>query len=137
MKGYFKDDELTAETIRDGWLHTGDIASVDEDGYIFIVSRKKEIIKVGGKRVSPKEIEEVILMLPVVIDCTISSVEDSILGEAIVATLVLNEEGKNTVTAGKVLEHCHKHLSAHKVPSVINFENSLDVSATGKKVKKM
>lgn len=137
MKGYYKDEELTAATIKDGWLYTGDIATVDEDGYIYIVSRKKEIIKVGGKRVSPKEIEEVILLIPEVIDCTISAVEDPVLGEAIVATVVLNEEGKASITAEHILDHCHKNLAAYKIPSQVVFENNLDVNAAGKKVKKV
>jgi long-chain acyl-CoA synthetase len=136
MKGYFKDKELTSETIRNGWLYTGDIATVDEDGFIFVVSRKKEIIKVGGKRVSPKEIEEVILMIPEVVDCTILGVEDPILGESIKAIITLNDEGKNKIAANDILNHCHKHLSIHKVPSQIEFESSINMSATGKKVKK-
>ena len=71
MKGYYKDAERTKTTLKEGWLHTGDLAKVDDDGFIYLVARKKEIIKVGGKRVSPKEIEDVILSVPQVIDCTI------------------------------------------------------------------
>ena len=78
MKGYYKDSESTNTTLKGGWLHTGDLAYVDEDGFIFLLARKKEIIKVGGKRVSPKEIEEVILMVPQVIDCTIEGIYDDV-----------------------------------------------------------
>lgn len=135
MKGYYKDEVLTASTIRDGWLHTGDIATRDEEGYIFIVSRKKEILKVGGKRISPKEIEEVILMLPAVIDCTITGMEDPLLGEAIQATIVLTDEGKKTLGEKEILDHCHRNLAMYKVPSKIVFEDALKMNATGKKMK--
>jgi acyl-CoA synthetase (AMP-forming)/AMP-acid ligase II len=135
MSGYFKDPELTAQTIRNGWLYTGDVATVDEDGYIFVQSRKKEIIKVGGKRVSPKEIEEVILMLPEVVDCTIVGVEDPLLGEAIKATVVLTDEAKGKIDVQYILNHCHQNLSMHKVPQHIEIGSALNMSATGKKVK--
>jgi long-chain acyl-CoA synthetase len=80
MKGYINDPKETAEIIREGWLHTGDLATIDEEGYIYHSARKKEILKVGGKRVSPKEIEEVILRIPEVVDCSIEAIIDDILG---------------------------------------------------------
>ncbi|MDP4208346.1 MAG: AMP-binding protein [Bacteroidota bacterium] len=135
MKGYFKDPQLTAETIRNGWLYTGDIATIDEDGFIYLLSRKKEIIKVGGRRVSPREIEEVILMLPSVVDCTVTAVEDELLGEALKASIVLNNADDTVVTAQDILEHCNSHLAKFKVPSFIEFDSALRISATGKKVK--
>ena len=135
QESYFKDYELTAQTIRDGWLYTGDVATVDEDGYIFVQSRKKEIIKVGGKRVSPKEIEEVILMLPEVVDCTIIGVEDPLLGEAIKATIVLTDEAKGKIDVQYIRNHCHQNLSMHKVPQQIEIVSALSISATGKKLK--
>ena len=81
MMGYFADEEGTKNAIRNGWLYTGDLGTVDEDGYIYLTARSKEIIKVRGKRISPKEIEAVILAIPEVIDCTIEGVEDEIEGE--------------------------------------------------------
>src|SRR5690606_8354857 len=80
MLGYYKEPEESEKTVMDGWLYTGDIAVADEDGYLYLMARKKEIIKVGGKRVSPKEIEEVILSIPEVVDCTIAGIEDELLG---------------------------------------------------------
>ena len=89
MKGYYKDPEATKIALSDGWLHTGDLAKIDEDDFIYIVAREKEIIKVGGKRISPKEIEEVILSVPMVVDCTIKGVYDDVLGEGIKATVIV------------------------------------------------
>ncbi|MBK6344429.1 MAG: AMP-binding protein [Bacteroidales bacterium] len=88
MAGYFKDPETTAQTIRDGWLYTGDIATVDDEGFIFMQSRAKEIIKVRGIRISPKEIEAVIVNYPGVIDCTISAEHDDVTGESVTATVL-------------------------------------------------
>ncbi|HHU98705.1 MAG TPA: AMP-binding protein, partial [Bacteroidales bacterium] len=85
MMGYFADEEGTKNAIRNGWLYTGDLGTLDEDGYIYLTARSKEIIKVRGKRISPKEIEAVILALPEVIDCTIEGVEDDIEGEMLKA----------------------------------------------------
>ena len=90
MLGYYKDPVESKKTIKDNWLYTGDIATVDNDGFIYLVARKKEIIKVGGQRISPKEIEQVILSVSQVIDCTIEAIYDDILGEAIKAIIVVN-----------------------------------------------
>lgn len=135
MLGYFKDPEDTAKTIKDGWLHTGDIAKVDGDGFIYLMARKKEIIKVGGKRVSPKEIEEVILSVPEVVDCTISGIEDELLGEAIQATVVLNGSVEESEMKDIIIQKCGENLAMYKVPSSIVFEKSIAMNATGKKVK--
>ncbi|WP_066633241.1 class I adenylate-forming enzyme family protein [Labilibacter marinus] len=135
MLGYYKDDKTTSETIKDGWLYTGDLATIDGDGFIYHSARKKEIIKVGGKRVSPKEIEEVIVSMPGVIDCTISAVEDEILGEAIKAVLVRNESERG-LGSHEVREFCSTKLANHKIPTLIEFTAKMDVNAAGKKVKK-
>jgi len=134
MLGYFEDSKSTDETIRNGWLYTGDLATVDEDGYIYLTARKKEIIKVGGKRVSPKEIEEVIVTMAGVIDCSVEAIDDELLGEAIQVTVVINESGK-TLTAEDLKKFCSTKLSNFKVPKYVVFKESIMVNSTGKKVK--
>lgn len=133
MVGYFQDVDLTHQTIKAGKLYTGDIGTIDEDGYIYIVAREKEFLKVGGERVSPKEIEEVIVSLPQVVDCSILGVQDDILGEAIKAFIVLNK-GTHLKEAD-IRGYCNKHLSSNKVPKYIEFIDKIPVNETGKKVK--
>jgi acyl-coenzyme A synthetase/AMP-(fatty) acid ligase len=111
------------------------MAKVDEDGYLYIVARKKEIIKVGGKRVSPKEIEEVILSVPEVLDCSIQGFEDEILGEGIKATIVLSHKLDKNLMKNKILRHCSQNLALYKVPQKVHFEEFLKTSITGKKTK--
>jgi len=135
MLGYYKDKALTKRTIKNGWLYTGDMAKTDKDGFIYLVSRKKEIIKVGGKRVSPKEIEAVILSIPEVIDCSISSFDDVLLGEAIQASIVLNGNLNQSLLKEKIFKKCSQNLSYHKIPHKIIFETSMNMSETGKKIK--
>ncbi len=134
MVGYLEDREQTAATIRDGWLYTGDMATVDEEGYIYLTARKKEIIKVGGYRISPKEIEEVIVMVTGVIDCTVKAIYDELLGEAIQATVVVSERGRK-ITGEEIRQYCATKLSGYKVPGNIVFEESMSVSPSGKKIK--
>ncbi|TLX75689.1 AMP-dependent synthetase [Labilibacter sediminis] len=134
MLGYYQDDQETANTLRNGWLYTGDLAKVDEDGFIYHAARKKEIIKVGGRRVSPKEIEEVIVSIPGVIDCTIEAIKDDVLGEAIKAILVKNEINQDLSTES-VKEFCSSKLSSYKIPHFIEFASNMKVNSAGKKVK--
>ena len=136
MLGYYKDEKGTNETLKDGWLHTGDMAKVDGDGYFYLVARKKEILKVRGKRVSPKEIEAVILSVPEVVDCTIEGIEDELLGEAIQATIVLNGRLNEAEMKDKILQTCGQNLSVYKIPQKIVFEANMKMSSTGKKIKK-
>jgi acyl-CoA synthetase (AMP-forming)/AMP-acid ligase II len=135
MQGYYKDPESTSHTLINGWLHTGDLATVDEDGYIFLTARKKEILKVGGRRISPKEIEEVIVSMPEVIDCTIEAVFDDILGETMRATVVVKEGGKS-VTPETIKSWCALKLSVYKIPQIIELKDKITITATGKKIKK-
>jgi len=135
MLGYFGDEEGTRNTIRDGWLYTGDIGTVDKDDYIYLTARKKEIIKVGGKRISPKEIEAVILEIPEVVDCTIEGIEDELLGEALKATVVIRPENGKESMVERIKQHCSIHLALYKVPQVFELKEQLVISATGKKIK--
>jgi acyl-CoA synthetase (AMP-forming)/AMP-acid ligase II len=135
MLGYFGDEEGTRNAIRNGWLYTGDLGTVDKDGYIFLTARKKEIIKVGGKRISPKEIEAVILELPYVVDCTIDGIEDELLGEALKATIVTRGDNGKEVVLDKIKQHCSKHLALYKIPQIFELKEQLVISATGKKIK--
>ena len=136
MLGYYEDPESTAITIKNGWLYTGDLATIDEDGYIYIEARKKEIIKVGGNRVSPKEIEAIIVTMPGVIDCTVEAIEDEILGEAIKVSVIVNENGKR-ITEEELKQHCAMRLSSYKVPKFVSFKDSLELSPSGKKMKQI
>ena len=133
MLGYYKDEVSTKAAIKNGWLYTGDMAKIDKDGFIYLVARKKEIIKVGGKRVSPKEIEAVILSVPEVVDCTITGIKDEILGESLKAEIIINrldiEEGVRT----KVLMRCKEKLALHKIPQQFIFDTKMNVKSTGKK----
>ena len=135
MLGYYKDEIGTNNAIKNGWLYTGDMAKVDEDGFIYLVARKKEIIKVGGKRVSPKEIEAVVLSVPEVVDCTILGIEDELLGEAIQATIVLNGKLDEDEMRDKILQTCSQNLAHYKIPQKLVFETTIKISSTGKKVK--
>lgn len=135
MLGYYKDEVATNLAIKNGWLYTGDMAKVDEDGFIYLVARKKEIIKVGGKRVSPKEIETVILFIPEIVDCTVTGIDDELLGEAIQATIVINNLMDKDALKEKILQECSKNLSHYKIPQKIVFETTMQTNATGKKIK--
>jgi long-chain acyl-CoA synthetase len=136
MVGYYKDPESTRQTIRDDWLHTGDLATVDEDGYIFLTARKKEILKVGGRRVSPKEIEDVIVSMPEVIDCSIAGINDDILGETMKATIVIKESLIHKITPDDIKKYCAERLATYKIPQIIELKDEITISATGKKIKK-
>lgn len=133
MQGYFKDPETSKHALKEGWLHTGDLARKDKDGFIYIVAREKEIIKVGGKRVSPKEIEEVILSVPEVIDCTIKAIDDEILGESLEAIVVIDQFNKKELIKLEILKQCKHRLALYKIPQRFEFEKVMKVKSTGKK----
>lgn len=136
MTGYFADEEATANALRNGWLYTGDLGTTDNDGYIYLTARKKEIIKVRGKRISPKEVEAVILEITDVIDCSVEGVDDEIEGEMLKATIVIRKEARDRVSTELIKEHCSKYLALYKIPHLYELKEELTISATGKKIKK-
>lgn len=136
MIGYYQDEASTLISLREGWLWTGDLGEVDDEGYIYLTARKNEIIKVRGKRISPKEIESVILQIPEVVDCSIEGIEDPIEGEALKATIVLKDGTAGIVNDEIIKRHCAGSLAQFKIPSVFEFKRNVSISPTGKKIKK-
>jgi acyl-CoA synthetase (AMP-forming)/AMP-acid ligase II len=133
MDSYYKDPEATAATIRDGWLHTGDMAVIDEQGYVLIKDRSKDIIIRGGENISSVEVENAIASHPAVLECAVVSAPDKALGEAPVAIVVLKEGA--TVTVKELRDHCKERLARFKVPREIHFRESLPKGGTGKILK--
>lgn len=136
MKSYYRESAGTAEVLKNGWLHTGDLGKFDQDGFIFLVGRKKEILKVGGKRVSTKEIEEVVLSLAEVVDCTLVGEFDEVLGERIHARIVLKDKYDLLLMREKIEKICHEKLQSHKIPQIITFDTQMNISSTGKKKRR-
>ncbi|MBI3159256.1 MAG: long-chain fatty acid--CoA ligase [Chloroflexi bacterium] len=130
MKGYHNMPTETANVLRDGWLYTGDIAYMDEDGYFFIVDRKKEMIKPGGFQVWPREVEEIIQKFAKVLEVGVAGVPDAHSGEAVKAWVVLKPG--ETATAEEIRSWCKEQLAAYKVPKDIEFVEALPRSTVGK-----
>jgi len=133
MKEYFKNPEANAETLKQGWLYTGDIGYMDEDGFFYITDRKKDMIIRGGENIYPREIEEVLYSHPDVSLATVIGVRDDVYGELPKAFVVL-KEGKS-VTEDEMIEYCKAHLANFKIPKYVEFRQSLEQTPTGKIVK--
>ncbi|MCM3161950.1 fatty acid--CoA ligase family protein [Metabacillus litoralis] len=129
MKGYYKMPEETAHTLRDGWLYTGDLARQDEEGYFYIVDRKKDMIIVGGYNVYPREVEEVLYNHEEVVEVAVLGVPDPNFGEAVKCFVVVKDD---KMTEDDLLEYCKQHLAKYKVPSSIEFLEELPKNTTGK-----
>ncbi|MGD7045220.1 fatty acid--CoA ligase family protein [Jeotgalibacillus proteolyticus] len=129
MKGYYKMPEDTGAAIRDGWLFTGDLAKKDEEGYFFIVDRKKDMILVGGYNVYPREVEEVLYSHKDVVEAAVVGVPDPDYGEA-VQCFVVKKDG--SLTKEDLLEFCGKQLAKYKLPTVVEFIEELPKNTTGK-----
>lgn len=135
MTGYFRREKETAETIRDGWIYSGDLARRDVNGFIFIVGRKKDMIIRGGANIYPAELEEVILGLSEVAECAVVGVPDERYGETVKAVIVLSPG--HQLTEGKVIAFCEAKLAKYKVPSVVEFRETLPKGPTGKILKRL
>jgi long-chain acyl-CoA synthetase len=134
MLEYWDRPEATAETIRDGWLYTGDLGFLDEDGYLYLVDRKKDLIKPSGFQVWPREVEEVIASHPAVAEVGVAGVPDPYQGEAVKAWVVLNSG--ETVSIDELRAYCKEELAAYKVPRRVEFRDSLPKSAVGKVLRR-
>ncbi|MFQ6230893.1 long-chain-fatty-acid--CoA ligase [Nocardia sp. NPDC002869] len=134
MKGYFRRPDATAQTIRDGWLHTGDLGYRDEDGYYFIVDRLKDLIVRGGYNVYPREIEEVLYEHPDIVEAAVIGRPDPRLGEEVEAFVVCKPE--STVDEQALTEYAKQHLAAYKYPRAFHLVAELPKGATGKILKR-
>jgi acyl-CoA synthetase (AMP-forming)/AMP-acid ligase II len=130
FEGYWNNSAASLEAIRDGWYHTGDIAVQDEEGYLFLVDRKKDMIISGGENIYSREVEEAVAVHPDVADCAVIGVPDASWGEAVKAIVVLREGTRLTPEA--LIEHCRTLIARYKCPRSIEFVDALPRLATGK-----
>jgi long-chain acyl-CoA synthetase len=135
MKGYWQMAEETQKVLQDGWLFTGDMARMDEDGYFYIVDRKKDMIIAGGFNIYPREIEEVLYKHPKVMEAAVIGVQDPYRGETVKAFIVLRE-GK-TATEEEIIEFCKQEMARYKVPKLIEFRKELPKSLIGKVLRRV
>jgi fatty-acyl-CoA synthase len=134
MLGYFHDDERTKTAFENGWFHSGDLATVDADGYIYVVDRKKDMIKTGGENVASSEVEEMIYQLPQVSEVAVVGVPHPRWVEAVVAVVVV--KAGQTLSKEAVHSHCAAHLAPFKVPKDIVFAEALPKNPSGKLLKR-
>ena len=135
MKGYYRKPDATREAFADGgWFLTGDLGYADEDGYIYISGRKKELIIRGGSNIYPREVEEVIIRMDGVREVAVVGVPDKLMGERVKAVVVLTPGAK--IDEEQVKEFCAQHLAQYKVPRIVEFIDALPRNATGKILKR-
>ncbi|MFS8570075.1 MAG: long-chain fatty acid--CoA ligase [Thermaerobacter sp.] len=135
MKGYWNRPEENARALRDGWLYTGDVARMDEDGYFYIVDRLKEIIIAGGFNIYPREVEEVLYEHPAVKEAAVIGVPDPYRGETVKAFVVLKPGAR--ATADDIIAFCREHLARYKVPTHVEFRDDLPKSLVGKVLRRV
>ena len=133
MKEYYKNPEATAEAMRGGWFHSGDLVRRDEEGYFYIVDRKKDMIISGGENIYPAEIEEVLYKHPRILECAVIGFHDEEWGESVKAIVVLKQG--EAMTGEEVVEYCKEHLASYKKPKSVEFVDILPRNPAGKVLK--
>lgn len=139
MKGYWKQDEATRQTVRGGWLYTGDLGYWDEEGYIFLAGRAKDFIKRGGEMIAPEEVEQVLMAHPAVDDAAVIGVPDEDWGERVRAIVVkkVSAVGEDDKLEAAIIEHCRQKLASFKKPESIVFVGELPRNPLGKVLKRV
>jgi fatty-acyl-CoA synthase len=135
MAGYWRQPDATAEAIQGDWLHTGDIATIDEEGYILIVDRAKDMVLSGGENIATAEVERVLYQHPAVLECAVIAVPDDTWGEVPKAIITLRDT--QSATEEEILEHCRDHLASFKMPQSVEFVGSFPKGGTGKILKRV
>jgi len=134
MLGYWNRPEATAEAIRDGWLHTGDIGYLDGEGYLYVLDRRDDLIVSGGENVYPAEIEAVLQSHPSVLEAGVYGAPDERWGQVPLAAVVLRPGA--SVTPEALITHCREHLAAYKTPARIELRDELPRNAAGKLMRR-
>jgi long-chain acyl-CoA synthetase len=134
MRGYWQRPDATAEMLKSGELFTGDLGFMDEDGYIFIVDRKKDVVKVSGFQVWPREVEEVLATHPKVMEVAVAGIPDPRTTEAVKAWIVL--QPGQAATADEIQNYCKEKLTGYKVPRFVEFRSELPKSTVGKVLRR-
>jgi long-chain acyl-CoA synthetase len=132
--GYFGMPEETAQSLRDGWLYTGDMGKIDEDGYLYVIDRKKDMIIASGYNIYPRDIDEVLYAHPKIAQACAIGVPDEYRGETVKAFVVL-KPGEQ-MTGHEVIDYCKTKLAVYKVPKIIEFIDAIPSSAAGKILRK-
>ncbi len=135
MQGYWNRPDETAMVLKDGWLYTGDIGYMDEDGFFAIVDRKKDMVKVGGENVYPRDVEEALFKNEKVLDCVAAGIPDERLGDKIKAYIVLKPG--QTATPQEIIDFCKVHLAKYKVPKEVEFREALPKNMVGKMLRRL
>jgi acyl-CoA synthetase (AMP-forming)/AMP-acid ligase II len=135
MRGYYKDPASTEEALRGGWMHTGDLARLDEEGFLYIVDRKKDMIITGGENVYPREIEEVLYAHPEILEAAVIGLPDPAWGERIHAVVALKEG--QSLTEQEIIDYCKAHIASFKKPKSVEFVDRLPRSPAGKVLKRI
>ena len=133
MQGYYQDPDATGEAVQNGWLHTGDTGWADDNGFIYIVGRKKDIIISGGTNIYPGEVEGVLTHHPAVEDAAVIGVDDELWGEKVVAVVVLQKH--MVCTEQQIIDFCREHLAGFKCPHSVIFSEQLPRNAAQKVMK--
>jgi long-chain acyl-CoA synthetase len=136
MVGYWNNKKETDLVLRDGWLLTGDIAKMDQDGFFYIVDRKKDMVSVGGLKVYPREVEEVLFEHPLVKEAAAIGVNDPYMGETVKAFIVLKDPSKKEGAEVQILEYCRTKLAKYKVPHYVEFVDELPKTLVGKVLRR-
>ena len=134
MAGYFHDDERTKAAFEGGWFHSGDLGTIDEEGYISVVDRKKDMIKSGGENVASREVEEMIYQMPAVSEVAVIGLPHPHWVEAVAAVVVVKQG--HSLTQAQVLAHCNAHLAGFKSPKAIVFTDAIPKNPSGKLLKR-
>jgi len=137
FKGYWKRPEATAETLRDGWVHTGDVGFFDEDGYLYFTGRVKEMIKCSGYSVFPEDVEALMLRHPAILQCAAIGVPDPKRGESVKLFVVLRPEYKGKVSEQEIIDWARDNMAAYKYPRYVAFRDSLPATPAGKVLRRL
>jgi long-chain acyl-CoA synthetase len=137
IPGYWNKPEESANAIRNGWLYTGDVGKMDEEGWFYVVDRKKDLIIVSGYKVWPRDVEDVLYQHPAVKETAVIGIPDSYRGETVKAFVAIKDHFKNKVTSEELIEFCKKRMAAYKYPRIVEIVSEIPKTVTGKFLRRV